>query len=1449
MAGKAYIKNSSTQWKIIKKAYYKVGQSWVPIQKAYVKVGNLWKKVFDSASQAPIGTLTRILYKGYAQNGGEYVGDLPSSWVQMGPDTATWGTASPTYLWGEDGTWDANGGTISFYRRGFYYNSTNDRNTYTLITGTNAEGNVDAGGGGDKLRNSNGYITDYNDKYLWYVTSATNTAGVTGFSAANPTYVTRQSPEFSLNNPDNFYFQDPSSVPSGGISKFDFYIADEWYKRIDKSKSFMEFYILNNQNDGLESGTKIGNNIYLDTITSAVVNDVLYGTYDFSVPSSSAYLGKYLAARMTLRNSYTEWYIYTPVEGNIQVSTGKITATPVVEVAPTITKKDGNQTQGYYLTGNAGRWTPDATSVEYGWQYSNDGETGWTDVRYATFAGGFGFVYPVFVGTATSENGSYDYLIPSTFYTNSSGSTTPSNGKYLRFWSQGAVDGVKAVKTYTAAIGPIYKPPTSPGKPDIAYYSAGANSGVIVAGFVWDASTSFYRYQIERKADGTAIWGLLKDNITTNGGWFSKETATVPLGKATYRIVAVNEDGVKAYSLETEFTASGLPGAFNINSATKGLSYQSAFSTAFQRDLRTFWGSSVNAEYYAVRYQGTNTAPGVANRELTWTEIQPDFNEWTYTTPAPATDDTKANIRSLRAASLQYAYGTYTLFTTGEHNLSVSQNVWIDFGTQSPSESGIYFVTGLAGTSGFTFAAKSYAPVVYSSTYRPEVSFGWFTQDDYPDRGGIYSGGPRQADNYLYYRVSVRAENSASVAEANPTYNNGGTESNLQWVEVSGSGPQGLSISEDSKGGTYVNVTASITSSGSSAFSKYQWSTDNSTWTDDATSPVNVTGLTKATAYTIYIRAVNAEGLFSDTKTLSVTTLSGVGAFNVLSATKGKISASVTNKRRITATWENPTDGVYYELQVEGSNNAPSAATRTWTVLQSVATSPYIDKPATGNATGTYDADNYSYYRVAVRARDINRDSSTWSYSNGGTAADALVYFEATGTAPSAITMPTSATVTKTSLSIDYTLPTGTSTGSAPLNKTEYKNGSSGTWTTTTVDPLVISDLTAGTEYEIFMRATNTDGLVSAEASKKYSTTAVPLAFAINNVEKIDSVSKDVSVSKEITITTSTTKWELGTSTATAFSGGGKYLIEAWPSAVAPGQTQTLTKPTGDSTTPGYKYQTTNAYDFSTYTGYGTLNVRVKATEKAPGTKISWAASTNANSYIVTYKENDSTTNSTSPVLTTTSFEKTYGFSDPVKIEVVKVTAYSKADGTGDSVEGTLPTTKFATGSQTWGTGVTKSATIAKPFVSPSGTTPRPGFSRFYQTATTSPQQGVNWYWKNPAIDGDGSIVGWDWEIRVSDVTSYTVEPHRWGWLDWTGRTGTPSGTNRGGRPYSTSASPLVWSGSGTTNSNVSNGPWNNRITSTTNLPSSSSPRYGRIRMILLGTNGTYYPQNWTTNI
>jgi hypothetical protein len=65
-------------------------------------------------------------------------------------------------------------------------------------------------------------------------------------------------------------------------------------------------------------------------------------------------------------------------------------------------------------------------------------------------------------------------------------------------------------------------------------------------------------------------------------------------------------------------------------------------------------------------------------------------------------------------------------------------------------------------------------------------------------------------------------------------------------------------------------------SDGGSAITNYQYSFNNSTWTAlspaDATSPVTISGLTDGTAYTIYLRAVNAVGSGPASAGLSVTT-------------------------------------------------------------------------------------------------------------------------------------------------------------------------------------------------------------------------------------------------------------------------------------------------------------------------------------------------------------------------------------------------------------------------------------------------------------------------------------------------------------------------------------------------------------------------------------------------
>ena len=66
-------------------------------------------------------------------------------------------------------------------------------------------------------------------------------------------------------------------------------------------------------------------------------------------------------------------------------------------------------------------------------------------------------------------------------------------------------------------------------------------------------------------------------------------------------------------------------------------------------------------------------------------------------------------------------------------------------------------------------------------------------------------------------------------------------------------------------------------SNGGSAVTNYEYSFNNSTWTAlspvDTTSPVSITGLSEGTAYTVYLRAVNANGVGDSSAGVSFTQL------------------------------------------------------------------------------------------------------------------------------------------------------------------------------------------------------------------------------------------------------------------------------------------------------------------------------------------------------------------------------------------------------------------------------------------------------------------------------------------------------------------------------------------------------------------------------------------------
>jgi titin len=156
---------------------------------------------------------------------------------------------------------------------------------------------------------------------------------------------------------------------------------------------------------------------------------------------------------------------------------------------------------------------------------------------------------------------------------------------------------------------------------------------------------------------------------------------------------------------------------------------------------------------------------------------------------------------------------------------------------------------------------------------------------------------------------------------------------------------------------TPVNTSVSIsftapTNTGGIPLTNYQYSFDNSTWTAlspaDDTSPVTVSGLTQNTAYTVYLRAVNAIGAGPASSGVSFTTV------GVPTGTATISSVTATGTTTVTVNYSVATGGgtiTGYELYIQGGTNSWNATT----------TSPIS---VTGLVAGT----TYTFYVRATNA-------------------------------------------------------------------------------------------------------------------------------------------------------------------------------------------------------------------------------------------------------------------------------------------------------------------------------------------------------------------------------------------------------------------------------------------------------------------------------------------------
>lgn len=245
--------------------------------------------------------------------------------------------------------------------------------------------------------------------------------------------------------------------------------------------------------------------------------------------------------------------------------------------------------------------------------------------------------------------------------------------------------------------------------------------------------------------------------------------------------------------------------------------------------------------------------------------------------------------------------------------------------------------------------------------------------------------------------------------------------------------------------------------------------------------------LSSGVRYYVTLTPFNPYSQFGTAVQFDVATSAAPGPFSINSGSRTKPTNPVS-ERSVTIGWTSSTNGVNYEVQLEGStDNATWAVVsgifeqRTTKVPLTLQGSPYY----TGNSTTFTSVDWKPYYRATARVRDAATDLTSATYSNGGSSTS-YAYFTIPAVAPETPTLGT-ITVTKTTASVPFTFPSNT--GSEHIDWIQFSLDNS-TFSNDYSSPYPIDNLTAGTSYTLYYRALNYDKLYSSTLNTTFTTTA-----------------------------------------------------------------------------------------------------------------------------------------------------------------------------------------------------------------------------------------------------------------------------------------------------------------------------------------------------------------------
>ena len=318
--------------------------------------------------------------------------------------------------------------------------------------------------------------------------------------------------------------------------------------------------------------------------------------------------------------------------------------------------------------------------------------------------------------------------------------------------------------------------------------------------------------------------------------------------------------------------------------------------------------------------------------------------------------------------------------------------------------------------------------------------------------------------------------------------------------------------------GEITTTAATFTWEANGAATQYQWSTDNTNWSDAQTElTATATGLTAGTSYTFYVRSYYAEGKYSEPVSLAFATAcdvydmpyaesfetagkplcwvtTGTWATNSEYAHSGNaLRADVKNKvatltMPAIAISEADAELVFYVRNVYGGSSYVSGE---------VIITPTVGEAKHVDVINSNDIDN----KQKVDLSEFNGTDVVISLSFSSISSTAYVFINDVTVAKKQCAIPTNLTVQAGNAKADVAWTKGEDETAWQL---QYKATAAVDWTLVeniTSEAYSITGLVNGTEYEVQVRAYCDENHQSAWTASATFTPSVPSGFGNTNAE------------------------------------------------------------------------------------------------------------------------------------------------------------------------------------------------------------------------------------------------------------------------------------------------------------------------------------------------------------